>query len=58
MDPPVGSNVAHEQNAGVHVEVERRSAHRAVQKMKMGRATGIVGDTNGETQADEEVGGR
>lgn len=55
--PPVGSDVAHEQDAGIHVEVEGRSANGTVEQMEMGGGTGVVGNADWETQADEEVGG-
>lgn len=56
LDPSVVSNVAHEQNAGIHVEVECSGADRAVQQIEMGGAIGVVGYTDGEAQADEKVG--
>lgn len=44
-------------NAGAHVEVGRSGADRGVQQMEMSGTTGVVSDADGETQADEEVGG-
>lgn len=56
-NPPVGGNVAHEQDAGVHVEVEGGSTNGTVEQMEMGGGAGVVGDADWETQADKEVGG-
>lgn len=55
---PVGCDVANEQNAGVHVEVEGGGAKVAVELVEWNRAAGVFGDTDGEAKADEKVGGR
>lgn len=55
---PVSRHVAHEQDAGVHVEVEGRAAKAAVEQAEGGGAAGVFGDPDRETEADEEVGGR
>lgn len=55
---PVSRHVAHEQDAGVHVEIEGRAAKAAVEQAEGGGAAGVLGDPDGETEADEEVSGR
>lgn len=55
---PVGGDVAHEQDAGVHVQVERRGAEAAVDFTEGQGFEGEVGDPDGEAEAEEEVGHR
>lgn len=55
---PVGCDVANEQDAGVHVEVEGGGAKVAVELVEWNRAAGVVGNADGEAKTDEEVGGR
>lgn len=55
---PVGCDVAHEQDAGVHVQVEGGGSEAAVDLADSDGAVGVVGDPDGETEADEEVSGR
>lgn len=54
---PVGGDVANEQDAGIHVEVEGGGAEVAVELVEWNRVAGVVGDADGEAKADEEVGG-
>lgn len=55
---PVGCDVAHEQDAGVHVQVEGGGSEVAVDPTDDDGSVGVVGDPDGETEADEEVSGR
>lgn len=55
---PVGGDVAHEQDAGVHVEVKGGGAEVAVDLSDDGGVGGEVYDAQREAEADEEVGGR
>lgn len=52
---PVGCDVAHEQDAGVHVQVEGGGSEVAVDPADDEGSVGVVGDPDGETEADEEV---
>ena len=54
---PVSSDVAHEHDAGVHVEEEDGGAKVAVDQADGDGAAGVVGDADGETEAEQEVGG-
>lgn len=52
---PVSSDVTHEQDAGVHVEEEGRGSKVAVDQADGHRVAGVVGDADGETEAEQEV---
>lgn len=54
---PVSGDVAHEQDAGIHVEEEDRGTEVAVDQADGDGAAGIVGDADGETEAEQEVSG-
>lgn len=56
-DLPVRCNVTHEQDAGVHVEIEGGGTKVTVDLAEEDGAAGVVSDSDGETEADEEVGG-
>lgn len=44
---PVGSDVPHEEDAGVHIEEECRSPDAAVEHMDGDGRAGVVGDADG-----------
>lgn len=54
---PVGGDVAHEQDAGVHVEVQGGSTKVALEQPDGDGAAGVAGDAEGETEAEQEVSG-
>lgn len=54
---PVSCDVTHEQDAGVHVEIEGGAAEAAVDLAEVDGTAGIVSDSHGETETHEEVGG-
>lgn len=55
QDLPVSCDVAHEQDAGVHVEIEGRGSKVTVNLANEDGAIGIVHDSHGETEAEQEV---
>lgn len=55
LQVPVGCDVAHEHDAGVHVEVEGGGSKAAVDLADGDGAAGVVQDPDGEAEADEEV---
>lgn len=56
-DLPVYCNVTHEEDAGVHVEIEGRGSDGAVDPVDGNRVCGVVSYSNGQTEAEEEVRG-
>lgn len=55
-DLPVSSDVAHEQDAGVHVEVQSKDRKVAVDHVEGDGAAGVADDAEGEVKAKQEVG--
>ena len=55
-DLPVSSDVAHEQDAGVHVEVKGGDSKVAVDQAEGDGAVGVADDAKGEVKAQQEVG--
>lgn len=54
---PVRCDETHEQDAGIHVQVERGGTKVAVDPAEGDGAAGVVDDPDGETKAYQEVGG-
>lgn len=54
---PVSGDVTHEEDTGVHVEIEGGCAKVAVDQAHGDGVAGVVGDSDGETEAEQEVGG-
>ena len=53
---PVSSDVAHEQDAGVRVEVKGGGSKDAVEQVEGDGAVAVVDDAEGEAEAEQEVG--
>lgn len=56
--PPVSCDVAHEQDAGVHVQVEGGGTKAAVDAVEEDGAAAVMDDPEGQREADQEVSGR